>query len=114
MRSGTYMASSLLDAHVSSRLVPLGVDLVEEGHIARVAILVARDDALEALRVVDRLDVGRVVTNKVVVEFETAWLLCLYNYVTDLKEDPFNLRVVVVESLRTINGTGALVSLQDG
>ena len=102
-----------MDAHEGSRLVPLGVDLVEEGHVAGIAILVGGNDAFEALRVVDGRDVGGVVAYEVVVELNAAWFLRLNHDVANLEENSLNLRVVVVEGLSTIYGTRALVGLQD-
>ena len=104
---------SLLDTHVGSSLVPLSVNLVEESHIAGVAVNVWRDDALKALWIVDRLDIGGVVAEKIVVKNDATRLLVCYDYVANLEEDTLDLGVVVIKSLGAIDRTRAFVNLKN-
>ena len=104
---------SLLDTHVGSSLVPLSVNLVEKSHIAGVTVNVWRDDALKALWIVDRLDIGGVVAEKIVVQNDATRLLVFYDYVANLEEDTLDLGVVVIKSLGAIDRTRAFVNLKN-
>ena len=61
----------------------------------------------------DRLDIGGVVAEKIVVKNDTTRLLVCYDYVANLEEDPLDLGVVVIKSLGAIDCARALVNLKN-
>jgi len=71
------------------------------------------DQALETLRVVDGGDALLVVSHQVSLELNTAGFLVEDDELTHLEEVTFDLAVVVIELLATLDATRTLVSLED-
>ena len=104
---------SLGDTKILGGPSPLAFHSLHQLHCPGEPVLVRGNDTLEALWVVECLNVSRVVPDQVVVELNAPWLLLLDHDIAHLKEDAFNLGVVVVECLCAVHSSRTLVSLQN-
>ena len=79
------------------------MNLLQEADVLREPVNRRRYDALKARWIEDGLNLAFVIANQVVVHDELSRPLLLYDYVSDLHENAFHLRVMTVELSGTLD-----------
>lgn len=103
----------MLHSEVLSVVVPDGEDFVCESLGCWIAVCIGVNDGLHALWVEYWLNELIIVADQVVVQLDSSWLLLVDDNISNVKEQTANLGVVSPELSCSIDGSSALVSLED-
>lgn len=94
-------------------LIPNSLNLVVQILVEWISIAKREDYALNELWVGLREDAGLIESHEVVVQAQTSWKSVLDHNLSDLQEEVRDLRILVVEFLRSLKTAAGLVGLKD-